>query len=80
MARERKLSSVDGVFVIGTQAAFPAEEAGVSRGDIITKINRKSIDSLERLKAIYDDYEAGPEQVLLEVQRRHRVSYYVMKP
>ena len=80
MARERKLASEEGVFVIGTQAAFPAVEAGVSRGDIITKINRESIVSMDRLKEVYDAYEASPEQVLLEVERRHQVSYFVMKP
>ena len=80
VARERKLVSTDGVFVLGTQAAFPASEAGVRRGDIITKINREPIPSLQRLKDIYENYRTAPYKVFLEVQRSHQVSYFVLKP
>ncbi len=80
VARERKLVSTDGVFVLGTQAAFPASEGGVRRGDIITKINREPISSLQRLKDIYEAYRSAPDKVFLEVQRSHQVSYFVLKP
>lgn len=79
-ARERKLDSEEGVFVIGAQPAFPAAEAGVRRGDIITKFNRTAIESMDQLKELYAGYEENPDQVLLEVKRRNQVSYFVMKP
>ena len=80
IAREQRLNSDAGVVVIGTQPAFPAAEAGLRRGDIIIKINRESIDSLQYLREAYDSFVANPEKVLLEVQHFNQVSYYVLKP
>ena len=79
-ARERKLDSEDGVLVIGTQPAFPAAEAGLRRGDIIYKVNRHAIETLDGLRQVYDDFQSDPNDILLEVQRHHQVSYYVLKP
>ena len=54
--------------------------AGLSRGDVITKINQQPVNSLEVLKAAQSAYEAKPEPTLLEVQRNRRVSLYILKP
>ena len=43
-ARENQLDDMTGVLVIGVQSGYPADLAGVSRGDIITKINQQPID------------------------------------
>ncbi len=80
IAREQKLTSDSGVVVIGTKQAFPAFESGLRRGDIITKVNREPVDTLDILRDVYDIYAEDPEKVLLEVQRRHEVSFYVLKP
>ncbi len=80
MARERKLESKDGVFVIGANQAFPAAEAGLFRGDIITSANHKLIKSLDDLKKVYKIYQENPEKVLLEVLRSNQTSYFVLKP
>jgi serine protease Do len=66
--------------VIGVQSGFPADVAGVSRGDIITKINQEPIVSLEVIKAAHAAYEAKPAPTLLETQRNRRVSLYILKP
>ncbi len=80
IAREQKLPTDDGVLVIGTQTAFPADEAGLRRGDIILLANREPIQTLDQLKEIYKGYQADPKEVLLEAQRFHQVSFYVLKP
>lgn len=80
IAREQKLPSDDGVLVMGTQTAFPANVAGLRRGDIILRINRESIQSLDQLKQVYESYQAEPKEVLLEAQRFHQVLFYVLKP
>lgn len=80
IARERKLDSSDGVMVIGTQSAFPAQEAGIRSGDIIIRVNREKLEDLGQLKSAYQDYTKEPQKVLLEVLRNHQVSFYVMKP
>ena len=70
----------DGVLVIGTQTAFPADDAGLRRGDIILRINRESIRSLDQLKLAYENYQAEPREILLEAQRYHQDSFYILKP
>ena len=80
IARELKLPSEDGVRVIGIQPAFPAENTGLRRGDIISTVNRQPIDSLQMLKDIYEGYEKNPDKILLEVWRYRKFLYFVMKP
>ncbi|MDO8628906.1 MAG: trypsin-like peptidase domain-containing protein [Phycisphaerales bacterium] len=79
-ARENQLEDTHGVVVIGVQPGFPADVAGVSRGDIIIKINQQSIGSLDVVKAAHAAYESKPAPTLLETQRNRRVSLYILKP
>ena len=69
-----------GVCVIGVQPGFPADVAGLSRGDIITKVNQQPVDSLGRIKGVHAAFEARPAPVLVEAQRNHQVTLYVLKP
>ena len=79
-ARENQLDDTTGVVVIGVQSGFPGDIAGVTRGDIITKINQVPITSLEVIKLALAAYEATPAPTLLETQRNRRVSLYILKP
>jgi serine protease Do len=79
-ARENQLDDTNGVLVIGVQPGFPAAAAGVSRGDIITKINDQAVLSLDVIKTAQAAYEAKPAPTLVEVQRNRRVSLYILKP
>ena len=63
-ARENQLEDTTGVVVIGVQAGFPAEVAGVSRGVVILKINQQPLASLDVLKAAHNAYEAKPAPTL----------------
>jgi serine protease Do len=79
-ARENQLEDTTGVVVIGVQPGYPADIAGVSRGDIITKINQQPIEALDVVKKAHAAFETKPAPTLLEVQRSHRVSLYILKP
>ena len=79
-ARENQLDDAGGVLVLGVQPGFPADAAGLSRGDIITKINQQTVASLEVVKTAQAAYEVRPEPTLFEVQRSRRVSLYILKP
>ncbi|MBL9215507.1 MAG: trypsin-like peptidase domain-containing protein [Opitutaceae bacterium] len=79
-ARENQLTDETGVIVLGVQPGYPAGEAGLARGDIITKVANAPIANLAQLKAIYAAYEAKPEPQLVEAQRNRRISLYVFKP
>jgi serine protease Do len=79
-ARENQLEDTSGVVVIGVQGGFPAEVAGVTRGDVILKINQAPIVSLDVLKEAHAAYEAKPAPTLLETLRNRRVSLNILKP
>jgi serine protease Do len=79
-ARENQLVDDTGVLVIGVQRGFPAEIAGLARGDIITKINQSPVGSIDVVKATDAAYAAKPAPTLFEVQRERRVALVVLKP
>ncbi|HVS50919.1 MAG TPA: trypsin-like peptidase domain-containing protein [Opitutaceae bacterium] len=79
-ARENQLEDETGVLVIGVQPGFPADVAGLSRGDVIMKINQHPVATLDVVKAAQDAYNAKPAPTLFEVQRDRRVSLYIVKP
>jgi serine protease Do len=79
-ARENQLTDATGVVVLGVQPGYPAAEAGLARGDIITKVGNQTIAELAQLKALYEAYDAKPTPQLVEAQRNRRISLYVLKP
>ena len=80
VAREEKLNSADGVRIIGTQAGYPADEADLRRGDILTGINREPLVGLEDLSAAYEAYVDTPEKVFLEIFRNGSTAFKILKP
>lgn len=79
-ARENQFEDTNGVVVIGVQPGFPADVAGITRGDVIIKINQQPIVSLDVIKAAHAAYESNPAPTLLESQRNRRVSLFILKP
>ena len=79
-ARAHQLPNDTGVVVIGVQPGFPADIAGLLPGDIVTTINRRPVDSLEILKSAHAAYTRKPEPTLLEAERDHRISLFILKP
>ncbi len=79
-ARENKLESEDGFLVLGVKVAFPSDRAGMRAGDIITRINRKSLGSLEELRVIHDAFEDDSEPLFVEVTRNFQTSLFILKP
>ena len=79
-ARENQLEDANGVLVIGVQPGYPADVAGLGRGDIVMKINEQPVGSIDVIKAAQAAYEAKPAPTLFEIQRARRVSLYILKP
>jgi serine protease Do len=79
-ARENQLADDNGVLVIGVQPGFPADVAGLAPGDIITRINRRPVSSLEVINAAAASYAAKPAPTLFEAERERHVFLYVLKP
>jgi serine protease Do len=79
-ARENKLESDDGFLVLGAKNAFPADKAGIRSGDIISKINRKAVGSLEDLKSMHESFDESSDSLFFEVTRNFRTSLFILKP
>lgn len=79
-ARENQLGDDTGLIVIGVQTGFPAEVAGLARGDVIITINHTAITDLDTAKKLHEAFEAKPEPTLVEARRNRSVSLYVLKP
>ena len=79
-ARENQFPDEAGVLVIGVQRGFPGEVAGLSRGDVITSINREPIKDLADAVDAAAQFTAKPAPTLVEARRNFRISLYVLKP
>lgn len=79
-AREHQLADEAGVLVIGVQPGFPAEVAGLAKGDIVTRINQQPVTSLDVVKAAHAAYVLAAAPVLFEIERNRRVSLFIVKP
>lgn len=80
VARERRLESADGVQILGVLHAFPADKAGLQAGDIITRVNREPLQSLDQLRELHARSKESGESIFLEILRFRQVSYKVLKP
>lgn len=79
-ARENKLESEDGFLVLGVKIAFPSDRAGMRAGDIVTKINRKSLGSLDELRGIHDEFDDDSDPLFVEVTRNYQTSLFILQP
>lgn len=53
------LKAEPGVLVTGILEDSPAEEAGIIRGDVILAVNGQEVDTLEDIRDVLIDYDAG---------------------
>ncbi|HEU5078568.1 MAG TPA: trypsin-like peptidase domain-containing protein [Opitutaceae bacterium] len=79
-AREHQLPDSSGLLVVGVQAGYPAAVSGITQGDVIIKLNKSAIDTLDTAKREYEAFAAKPEAILVEARRHRRVALYVFKP
>ena len=72
-------SQVQGVAVAQVQPASPAEDAGLSSGDVILEVNRQPVKSAEQFRADVQNAPAGKDMLLL-VFANGGSSYRVVHP
>jgi serine protease Do len=72
-------TNVQGVAVAQVQPASPAEDAGLSSGDIIVEVNRQPVKSADQFKADVAQAPAGKDMLLL-VWANGGTSYRVVHP
>jgi serine protease Do len=69
-------AGVDGVVVVGVQPGSPAQEAGLSEGDVITHVDRKKVTSIAELKNLGLD---NKDKVLLRVWSSGASKFVVLR-
>ena len=60
-----------GIVVYGVTKNGPAEKAGIRKGDIITAIDGKALESAEEVQKILESYKAGDTVKLTVVRNRN---------
>lgn len=79
VARDKRLEDEEGFLIIGVKSGFPAAEAGISKGDVIKKINEKKLESMGILKEFYNEYVESPQKLFVEVIRGDVIKYFVIR-
>ncbi len=60
----------EGIYLAQVEEGSPADEAGLEKGDIITKFDGQSVSSMEELKDLMQYYEAGQEvEITIQTQK-----------
>jgi serine protease Do len=77
-ARGRGASDKHGVVVRSVQEGSPADVAGIRSGDVITEVNRQPMKSVEDLRRVVEQHQAGSALLLL-VTRDGSARYLTVK-
>jgi len=75
----KKLKISSGVQVIGVEESGAARDAGIHKGDIITMIDNRAIDSIAAFEGVTEDLKPGKSVALL-VQRRSGPVFLAIRP
>ena len=79
MAQQLGLKNVsEGLVVMEVQAGSSADEAGIEQGDVITEINRKTVNKIDDVKQAIT--EANGKPLLLLVNRQGQTRFVSVKP
>jgi serine protease Do len=78
VARELGLTNDnEGVIVTAVDEGGAGSEAGISKGDVILEINRRTVNSVESVQAALDS--AGTRPILLLINRRGQTVYLTVR-
>jgi S1-C subfamily serine protease len=79
--RRAQLEGDQGVLVTGAQVGSPAGNAGLSRGDIILRMDEQPVEDIQALQRLVSERTAsGQELVLLDVKRGALTRYVILEP
>ncbi|HZA34937.1 MAG TPA: PDZ domain-containing protein, partial [Vicinamibacterales bacterium] len=74
-ARQLQLDATSGVVVMDVQASGRAADAGLRRGDVITEVDGKAVDTVDTLRSLL---KAGNRPALLLVHRDGATLYLTL--
>jgi serine protease Do len=79
LARDHRLDSPDGAFVVFVVRGSPAREAGLRVGDVIVKIEDRSVANIEDFRREIDRVSTR-NRFLLTTRRGEETKYLLVKP
>jgi len=79
MARRYGLQEEDGILVMQVEPGSPADEAGMKRGDIIKKVNKKEVKTIAQFQRAIEKRKSG-ETILMLVKRGRNSLFLTIKP
>ena len=75
----KRLKIEAGVQVVEVDESGPASDAGIQRGDVITMIDNREVESIDDFEEITDQLQSGKSVALL-VQRRAGPVFLAIRP
>ncbi|HEX9870369.1 MAG TPA: PDZ domain-containing protein, partial [Candidatus Tectomicrobia bacterium] len=78
-ARELGLANEQAVVVTDVEEGSPADEGGMSRGDVILEVNRQQVINVQDFQAALG-HSAGEKSVLLLIRRGDNTVYVGLRP
>jgi len=81
IAQALRLPHRKGVIISGVKPTSFADEAGLRRNDIISRIEGRSIDDLKQYQQIYQELvDSRRDRLMVEVSRGRLHTFHVLKP
>ena len=68
IAKEMKLSSLDGVYIVEVSKGGAAEKSGIKKGDILVKIGGKKVTNASSVQEKVNSYRPGDKTVVTVVR------------
>lgn len=75
----KRLKIEAGVQVVEVDESGPASDAGIQKGDVITMIDNREVESIDDFEEITDQLQSGKSVALL-VQRRAGPVFLAIRP
>ena len=75
----KQLRLEGGVQVVEVDDTGPASEAGIQKGDVITMIDNKPVESVDAFEEVTDSLQSGKSVAML-VQRRSGPVFLAIRP
>jgi serine protease Do len=79
-ARELGVDVEEGVVVVNVDPGSPADEAGIRRGDVILRIDKKTVRDFDSYERIEDELEGKKDPILFWIQKGGRKRFVAVSP
>jgi serine protease Do len=80
MISDVEIDADEGVFVVAVENGSPAADAGIISGDIILKIDDRTVDDLDDYRDIMSDLEGRTKAIAVLIQRDRFTHFVAIKP